>query len=215
MCQEAQSECCHAAAAAAAAALLLLACCCCVASAVAEAGLGGERDDAAFSATRTKKRRPPSASTCHRLASTDPAACDRSPLPPRRARACAAVFKLYRYGSFWLIKPKACTNQKVVRDTSCLTEIKASRSAFLVAKSAKSAKYRVFCGYTYLEKPGYTRVIPALLHGFAPGTTPTAATTNENPAYHFRIPLYHTTPKLIKISPCSLDQGGLEHLECS
>ena len=53
----------------------------------------------------------------------------------------------------------------------------------------------------YLEKPGYTRVIPALLHGFAPGTTPTAATTNENPAYHFRIPLYHTTPKLIKISP--------------
>ena len=58
------------------------------------------------------------------------------------------VFKLYRYGSFWLIKPKACTNQKVVRDTSCLTEIKASRSAFLVAKSAKSAKYRVFCGYT-------------------------------------------------------------------
>ena len=53
----------------------------------------------------------------------------------------------------------------------------------------------------YPEKPGYTRVIPALLHGFAPGTTPTAATTNENPAYHFRIPLYHTTPKLIKISP--------------
>ena len=53
----------------------------------------------------------------------------------------------------------------------------------------------------YLEKPGYTRVIPALLHGFAPGTTPTAATTTENPAYHFRIPLYHTTPKLIKISP--------------
>ena len=53
----------------------------------------------------------------------------------------------------------------------------------------------------YLEKPGHTRVIPALLHGFAPGTTPTAATTNENPAYHFRIPLYHTTPKLIKISP--------------
>ena len=53
----------------------------------------------------------------------------------------------------------------------------------------------------YLEKPGYTRVIPALLHGFAPGTTPTAATTNENPAYHFRVPLYHTTPKLIKISP--------------
>ena len=108
---------------------------------------------------------------------------------------------LYRYGSFWLIKPKACTNQKVVRDTSCLTEIKASRSAFLdlVAKSAKSAKYRVFCGY--MENPGYTRVIPALLHGFAPGTTPTAATTTENPAYHFRIPLYHTTPKLIKISP--------------
>ena len=60
----------------------------------------------------------------------------------------ASVLKLYRYGSFWLIKPKACTNQKVVRDTSCLTEIKASRSAFLVAKSAKSAKYRVFCGYT-------------------------------------------------------------------
>ena len=58
------------------------------------------------------------------------------------------VCNLYRYGSFWLIKPKACTNQKVVRDTSCLTEIKASRSAFLVAKSAKSAKYRVFCGYT-------------------------------------------------------------------
>ena len=53
----------------------------------------------------------------------------------------------------------------------------------------------------YLENPGYTRVIPALLHGFAPGTTPTAATTTENPAYHFRIPLYHTTPKLIKISP--------------
>ena len=52
----------------------------------------------------------------------------------------------------------------------------------------------------YLEKPGYTRVIPALLHGNAPGTTPTAA-TNENPAYHFRVPLYHTTPKLIKISP--------------
>ena len=56
------------------------------------------------------------------------------------------MLKLYRYESFWLIKPKACTNQKVVRDTSCLTEIKASRSAFLVAKSAKSAKYRVFCG---------------------------------------------------------------------
>ena len=53
----------------------------------------------------------------------------------------------------------------------------------------------------YLENPGYTRVIPALLHGFAPGTTPTAATTAENPAYHFRIPLYHTTPTLIKISP--------------
>ena len=63
------------------------------------------------------------------------------------------VLKLYRYGSFWLIKPKACTNQKVVRDTSCLTEIKASRSAFLVAKSAKSAKYRVFCGYTW-KNPG-------------------------------------------------------------
>ena len=60
---------------------------------------------------------------------------------------------LYRYGSFWLIKPKACTNQKVVRDTSCLTEIKASRSAFLVAKPAKSAKYRVFCGYTW-KNPG-------------------------------------------------------------
>ena len=89
MCQEAQSECCHAAAAAAAAALLLLACCCCVASAVAEAGLGGERDDAAFSATRTKKRRPPSASTCHRLASTDPAAaCHRRPLPPRARLRC-------------------------------------------------------------------------------------------------------------------------------
>ena len=28
----------------------------------------------------------------------------------------------------------------------------------------------------YLEKPGYTRVIPALLHAFAPGTTHTAAT---------------------------------------
>ena len=42
------------------------------------------------------------------------------------------VLNLYRYGSFWLIKPKACTNQKVVRDTSCLTVIKASRSAFLV-----------------------------------------------------------------------------------
>ena len=64
-----------------------------------------------------------------------------------------SVLKLYRYGSFWLIKPKACTNQKVVRDTSCLTEIKASRSAFLVAKSAKSAKYRVFCGYTW-KNPG-------------------------------------------------------------
>ena len=70
----------------------------------------------------------------------------------------------------------------------------------MVAKSAKSAKYRVFLR-VYLEKPGYTRVIPALLHGFAPGTTPTAATTNENPAYDFRVPLYHTTPKLIKISP--------------
>ena len=68
-------------------------------------------------------------------------------------RALAPVCKLYRYGSFWLIKPKACTNQKVVRDTSCLTEIKASRSAFLVAKSAKSAKYRVFCGYTW-KNPG-------------------------------------------------------------
>jgi len=58
--------------------LLLLLACCCAASAVAEAGLGGERDYAAFSATRTKKRRPPSASTCHRLASTDPAACHTS-----------------------------------------------------------------------------------------------------------------------------------------
>ena len=65
-----------------------------------------------------------------------------------RLPCSVAVLDLYRYGSFWLIKPKACTNQKVVRDTSCLTEIKASRSAFLVAKSAKSAKYRVFCGYT-------------------------------------------------------------------
>ena len=64
----------------------------------------------------------------------------------------------------------------------------------------------------YLEKPGYTRVIPALLHGFAPGTTPTAATTTENPAYHFRIPLYHTTPKLIKISPnTSLIPVKFEH----
>ena len=74
-----------------------------------------------------------------------PVAWPLSPLP--------AVLDLYRYGSFWLIKPKACTNQKVVRDTSCLTEIKASRSAFLVAKSAKSAKYRVFCGYTW-KNPG-------------------------------------------------------------
>ena len=64
----------------------------------------------------------------------------------------------------------------------------------------------------YLKKPGYTRVISALLHGFAPGTTPTAATTNENPAYHFRIPLYHTTPKLIKISPnTSLIPVKFEH----
>ena len=67
----------------------------------------------------------------------------------------------------------------------------------------------------YLEKPGYTRVIPALLHGFAPGTTPTAATTNENPAYHFRIPLYHTTPKLIKISPnTGLIPVKFEHCSC-
>ena len=64
----------------------------------------------------------------------------------------------------------------------------------------------------YLKKPGYTRVIPALLHGFAPGTTPTAATTTENPAYHFRIPLSHTTPKLIKISPnTSLIPVKFEH----
>ena len=83
--------------------------------------------------------------------------------PKERRLNTGSVLKLYRYGSFWLIKPKACTNQKVVRDTSCLTEIKASRSAFLVAKSAKSAKYRVFCGYTW----GKTRVYPGNTRTFA------------------------------------------------
>ena len=64
----------------------------------------------------------------------------------------------------------------------------------------------------YLEKPVYTRVIPALLHAFAFGTTHTAATLIKNPAYHFRIPIYHTTPKLIKISPnTSLIPVNIEH----
>ena len=53
----------------------------------------------------------------------------------------------------------------------------------------------------YLQKPGYTRVIPALLHGFASWDHTHSRFTNQHSAYHFRIPLYHTTSKLIKISP--------------
>ena len=80
-----------------------------------------------------------------------------------------------------------------------------------VAKSAKSAKYlRV-----YLQKPRYTWVIPALLHGFASWDHTHSRYTNQHSAYHFRIPLYHTTSKLIKISPnTGLIPVKFEHWLC-
>ena len=68
-----------------------------------------------------------------------------------------------------------------------------SRECIFAAKSAKSAKYPVFCGYT-CKNPGYTRVIPALLHGFASWdhtlSRYTLITTPHTTfAYHYTIPL--------------------------
>ena len=39
------------------------------------------------------------------------------------------------------------------------------------------------------------------MHGFASWDHTHSRYTNQHSAYHFRIPLYHTTSKLIKISP--------------
>ena len=52
--------------------------------------------------------------------------------------------------------------------------------------------------------PGKTRVYPGNTRTFArfrPRDHTDSRYTNQSPAYHFRIPLYHTTPTLIKISP--------------
>ena len=85
---------------------------------------------------------------------------------------------------------RGCINQKVVWDTTCLTETKASPSAFL-AKSAKSAKYPVFCGYTW-KNPGipglrwFLRVVkrPLLSKSHDGGRPSGASASPHGPGMH-------------------------------
>jgi len=82
------------------------------------------------------------------------------------------------------------------------------RSAFLAAKSAKSAKCRVFAGIPAKTRafPGNTRTF-AWLRFLGPHPQPLPLINTPHCAYHFRIyqhytiPIYRTTPNLIKISP--------------
>ena len=100
------------------------------------------------------------------------------------------VLKLYRYGSFWLIKPKACTNQKVVRDTSCLTR-HGNQSVSECLLGGKIGKIGKIPGIlrVYLKKPGYPHFCMVSPPGPHRQPLQLLKTPHTTFAYHYTIPL--------------------------